>query len=237
MGLSRAIARRRVHVRAAWPLVVLATGATLTACGGFGTSAPTTAAPTTATPTSAAPSVSASLGAATDSSGNASANGSANRSANPSVVAGDAGAAGAAPALKTVSFVSPGAAKRPITYTLEITGLHRRGPFVVLEGRLTCAKGNQFDTCDGEFVVSGNVSGNLNTAAGIMLLDPVGKKEYLVVTDSKDRPYASKLDPSLPLGIAYPFYVNYPAPPQGVTALTVVLPGGGQPQITDVPVS
>jgi hypothetical protein len=219
VGLSWALVRRRVRFRAAWPLVVLAIGATLTACGGFGTPAPTSA-----PPTSAAPSASASLGA------------SANASANPSV-AGDAAAPGAAPALKTVSFVSPGAEKRPITYTLEITGLHRRGPFMVLEGRLTCTKGNQFDTCDGEFVVSGGPSANLNTAAGIMLLDPVGKKEYLVVTDGKDRPYASKLDPSLPLGIAYPFYVNYPAPPQGVTSLTVVLPGGGQPQITDVPVS
>jgi hypothetical protein len=145
------------------------------------------------------------------------------------------GGATDAQAIKTVTFVTPDGLDRPNGYRLELTALHRRGPFAVLEGRVACTKGPR-DSCDGETVFSAD-SASYNTPAGILLIDPVGKKEYLPVRDSDNRPYTSKLNPSLPVGTVFPFYINYPAPPADVASVTVVLPGGGQPQITDVPLS
>jgi hypothetical protein len=149
-----------------------------------------------------------------------------------------AGPAPDSPAIKSATFDSPDGLRRPNHYRLEVTGLRRRGPFTLLEGRFTCT-GGPHDSCDGEFVLSRGAfdAPTLNTPAGITLIDPVGKKEYLVVRDDQGHPYTSALTPSMPANVAYPFYVNYPAVPGGVTSMTVVLPGGGQPQITDVPVS
>ena len=56
-----------------------------------------------------------------------------------------------------------------------------------------------------------------------------------MVRDSAGVPYTSTLTPSMPVDEAYPFYANFPAAPSRVTSLTVRLPGGGQPEITDVP--
>jgi len=132
-----------------------------------------------------------------------------------------------------VTFVTPDGLRRPNKYRLDVTALYRRGPFAVLEGRIACTQGPD-DSCDGEFVLSQD-STTLNTPAGILLIDPAAKKEYLPVRDSSGRPYSSRLNPSFAVGTTFPFYVTYPAPPDGVTSLTVVLPGGGQPQVTDVP--
>jgi hypothetical protein len=169
-------------------------------------------------------------------------------SAGPSAGTGQASAtAGAAtappgpssdsPAIKSVTFDTPDGLQRPNMYRLEVTALRRRGPFTELDGRVTCTSAPANNYCDGEFVLSGHNSDYLNTPAGIMLIDPIGKKEYLVVRDSQGIPYTSTLNPSMTMGVAFPFYVNFPAVPEGVTSVTVRLPGGGQPQIADVALS
>lgn len=146
----------------------------------------------------------------------------------------------AAPAIKTVEFTLPYATGGSTTFRLELTGLSRRGPFTELDGRITCTGVTGKGRCSGQSVLADRVgqgqSTTMNTAAGIRLVDPVGKKEYLPVTDTKDRPYAAVIGPSMEQDLAVPFYVNYPAVPDDVTSMTVVLPQTGQPQITDVPV-
>jgi OmpA-OmpF porin, OOP family len=121
---------------------------------------------------------------------------------------------------------------------LSIYDLRRDGPYVVLDFGITCLTTSG---CSQELdfaapAHSGTaVYANANRPSGLMLVDPVGQKEYLPVRDSQNRPFTSEL-PSLADSLTHLAWVVFPAPPASVSSIDVVFPLGG-PQVPAVPIS
>lgn len=116
-------------------------------------------------------------------------------------------------------------------WRVTIYDLRRNGPFVTLDFGAHCL---DKQTCSGGAFFAANDP--LDTPRGVSLIDTTNNLEYLPVTDSQSRTFASQNPggyPSLPERL---YWVTFPAPPTSVTSLDVAFSNGG-PQVPDVPIS
>lgn len=68
------------------------------------------------------------------------------------------------------------------------------------------------------------VNKNPNSVAGATLVDKVGKKRYYVLRDTDSRCLCTTAISSLAPGKTAPFFIQFPAPPQGTTEVDFSLP-------------
>lgn len=85
------------------------------------------------------------------------------------------------------------------------------------------------------FVEKGKDVPDFNSIGGVHLIDPVGKKKYFVVRDTENEPSCSKGLKDLAPGGRLNLWSKFPAPPEGVQAISVVVPHFGP--MDDVPIS
>jgi hypothetical protein len=76
---------------------------------------------------------------------------------------------------------------------------------------------------------------DLSSIGGVHLIDPVGKKKYLVVRDSKNNCDCSQKVPDLSAKSRVNLWARFPAPPDNVEKITVVVPHF--PPLDDIPIS
>ena len=76
---------------------------------------------------------------------------------------------------------------------------------------------------------------DLNSIGGVHLIDPVGKKKYLVVRDSKNNCDCSQKVPDVGAKSRINLWARFPAPPDSVEKIGVVVPHF--PPLDDVPIS
>jgi outer membrane protein OmpA-like peptidoglycan-associated protein len=127
------------------------------------------------------------------------------------------------------------------TYTISATRLFRTGNLAVLELSATCVSATSSDGCDGEFDLTGTPTAppisaetggypggeaELDSASGVYLEDPATGTEYIPLYNSDGVPLTADVEPYMPTGTTQPLWVYFPAPPQSVTSLTIVLPTG-----------
>jgi hypothetical protein len=84
------------------------------------------------------------------------------------------------------------------------------------------------------FVEQGKDVVDFNSVGGVHLIDPVGKKKYFVVRDTEDQPSCSKGLRDLAPGGRSNLWSKFPAPPEGVQMISVVVPHFGP--MDDVPI-
>jgi OOP family OmpA-OmpF porin len=120
--------------------------------------------------------------------------------------------------------------------------LRRLGPFAVLDFGYSCVAPASGCDATGVFAIPENKESGTqfavgsDTPNGVSLVDPIGNRQYLPVTDAQQRPATSTLSFHANPGATYLAYVKFPAPPSTVTSLNVLFPNGG-PTITGVPIS
>jgi len=85
------------------------------------------------------------------------------------------------------------------------------------------------------FVEDGNDVIDFNSVGGVHLIDPVGKKKYFVVRDTENQPSCSKGLKDLKPGERINLWSKFPAPPEDVQKISVVVPHFGP--MDDVPIS
>lgn len=104
---------------------------------------------------------------------------------------------------------------------IEVTELKRgSGDTVMLRFTLINDAGEQLRLAD---LLGGVVSGY--NVSGVHLIDPVGKKKYLVVTDSQNNCVcSSNLSHALPAGQRLNLWAKFPAPPADVRKVSLVFP-------------
>ena len=73
------------------------------------------------------------------------------------------------------------------------------------------------------------------SVGGVHLIDPVGKKKYFVVRDTEDQPSCSRGLKDLDPGGRLNLWSKFPAPPEDVQVISVVVPHFGP--MDDVPIS
>ena len=76
---------------------------------------------------------------------------------------------------------------------------------------------------------------DISTVAGVHLIEPVGKKKYLVVRDTKDNCDCSRGVKDIPAKSRANLWARFPAPPDNVEKITVVIPKFSP--MDDVPIS
>lgn len=132
----------------------------------------------------------------------------------------------------TFSYMQDEDTYQPSPWRVTIYDLRRWGPYVTLDFGAKCLSSS---TCAGDAFYNPEQSGGLPGDIG--LIDPNNNKEYLPVTDSQGREYASE-DPG-GSATATPFmlmWITFPAPPSSVSSLDIGFPGGG-PQVPNVPIT
>lgn len=85
------------------------------------------------------------------------------------------------------------------------------------------------------FVEQGKDIPDFNSIGGVHLIDPVGKKKYFVVRDTENQPSCSKGLKDLKPGERVNLWSKFPAPPEDVQKISVVVPHFGP--MDDVPIS
>jgi len=85
------------------------------------------------------------------------------------------------------------------------------------------------------FVEEGKDVIDFNSVGGVHLIDPVGKKKYFVVRDTENQPSCSKGLKDLKPGERINLWSKFPAPPEDVQKISVVVPHFGP--MDDVPIS
>lgn len=85
------------------------------------------------------------------------------------------------------------------------------------------------------FVEPGKDVPDFNSVGGVHLIDPVGKKKYFVVRDTENQPSCSKGLKDLAPGQRLNLWSKFPAPPEDVQKISVVVPHFGP--MDDVPIS
>lgn len=85
------------------------------------------------------------------------------------------------------------------------------------------------------FVEEGKSIPDFNSVGGVHLIDPVGKKKYFVVRDTENQPSCSKGLKDLAPGGRLNLWSKFPAPPEDVQIISVVVPHFGP--MDDVPIS
>lgn len=126
-------------------------------------------------------------------------------------------------------------------YRIDIFSLRRSGPFLTLNLVFACdrADGDRYASCDGtfDFIETGVNTDDFNTMAGLRLLDPGAAREYRVVRNVDDQPYASALESSYDPGSRrYRAWVRFAAPPASVKAIDLAFPNGG-PHVDGLPIT
>ncbi len=121
-------------------------------------------------------------------------------------------------------------------YGITIRSLRRSGPFVTLNLAFACLRSDT--QCFGEVnFQASNDREDLNTIAGLRLLDPGATKEYGVVRDGEDRPYVSQTVPFYDPGPRrYQAWIRFAAPPTSTKTIDLAFPKGG-PRIEDLPIT
>ncbi|MFJ4708049.1 hypothetical protein ACIP6I_24810 [Streptomyces anulatus] len=98
------------------------------------------------------------------------------------------------------------------------------GGFLTVQGEVT----NEGDQARITTAWSGSevniVNKNPNSVAGATLVDKVGKKRYYVLRDTDSRCLCTTAISSLAPGKSAPFFIQFPAPPQGTTEVDFSLP-------------
>lgn len=98
------------------------------------------------------------------------------------------------------------------------------GGFLTVQGEVT----NEGDQARITTAWSGSevniVNKNPNSVAGATLVDKVGKKRYYVLRDTDSRCLCTTAISSLAPGKTAPFFIQFPAPPQGTTEVDFSLP-------------
>ncbi|MFD4175310.1 hypothetical protein [Streptomyces anulatus] len=98
------------------------------------------------------------------------------------------------------------------------------GGFLTVQGEVT----NEGDQARITTAWSGSevniVNKNPNSVAGATLVDKVGKKRYYVLRDTDSRCLCTTAISSLAPGKSAPFFIQFPAPPQGTTEVDFTLP-------------
>lgn len=85
------------------------------------------------------------------------------------------------------------------------------------------------------FVEQGKDVVDFNSVGGVHLIDPVGKKKYFVVRDTENQPACSRGLKDLAAGGRLNLWSKFPAPPEGVQMISVMVPHFGP--MDDVPIS
>lgn len=119
-----------------------------------------------------------------------------------------------APAIAVADGESPGS-------RIEVMELKRgSGDTVMLRFTLINDSAEQLRVAD----LLGGVTSGYNVS-GIHLIDPAGRKKYLVVTDSQNKCVCSASVPiGLPPGQRLNLWAKFPAPPADVQKVSVILP-------------
>ncbi|MGX1949093.1 hypothetical protein ACWIGY_02255 [Streptomyces anulatus] len=98
------------------------------------------------------------------------------------------------------------------------------GGFLTIQGAIT----NEGDQARTTTPWSGSevniVNKNPNSVAGATLVDKMGKKRYYVLRDTDSRCLCTTSITSLAPGKTTPFFIQFPAPPQGTTEVDFSLP-------------
>ncbi|MFK0148879.1 hypothetical protein ACIQUZ_27740 [Streptomyces griseus] len=98
------------------------------------------------------------------------------------------------------------------------------GGFLTIQGEIT----NEGDQARTTTPWSGSevniVNKNPNSVAGATLVDKAGKKRYYVLRDTDSRCLCTTSITSLAPGKTTPFFIQFPAPPQGTTEVDFSLP-------------
>lgn len=101
--------------------------------------------------------------------------------------------------------------------TLQVTSAARdEGGFVTVEGKVTNGTGAPWVGADwlgdeNELVTNGG------SIAGASLLDPSGKKKYLVLRDTEGRCLCTRFTGGVGTGDTTEWFAQFPAPPEGTT--------------------
>ncbi|WP_369035046.1 hypothetical protein [Streptomyces adonidis] len=101
--------------------------------------------------------------------------------------------------------------------TLQVTSAARdEGGFVTVEGKVTNGTGAPWVGADwrgdeNELVKNGG------SIAGASLLDPAGKKKYLVLRDTEGRCLCTRFTGGVGTGDTTEWFAQFPAPPEGTT--------------------
>lgn len=120
-------------------------------------------------------------------------------------------------------------------YGITIRSLRRSGPFLTLNLAFTCVRAD--GECSSEFDFNGVNTHDLNTMAGLRLLDPGATKEYEVVRDGRANPYVSAIQALYAPGPRrYRAWVRFAAPPTSTRTIDLVFPHGG-PHVEDLPIT
>jgi OOP family OmpA-OmpF porin len=145
----------------------------------------------------------------------------------------------------TVSFTatSPGSDTANTSgYQVTVDQLYRDGGSAVLQLAVTCQNSTVSSSgCSSGYDFAGtptvpplvaettasNIVANAYSAGAFYLVDPATGTEYIPLYDPSKVAVTTTMPQDLPVGKSYPVWLYYPAPPAGVTTMTVVLPGGG----------
>jgi outer membrane protein OmpA-like peptidoglycan-associated protein len=125
----------------------------------------------------------------------------------------------------------------PSRYRITVRSVRRSGPFLTLNLAFSCVRGDTDCSSEFDFSQAGPNTQDLNTMAAVRLLEPGSAKEYAVVRDGDERPYASAIEPSYSPGPRrYRAWLRFAAPPAGVKTIDLALPDGG-PHVDDLPIT
>ncbi len=122
-------------------------------------------------------------------------------------------------------------------YGITIRSLRRSGPFLTLNLAFTCVRADGECVGEFDFETGGTNTQDLNTIAGLRLLDPGATKEYGVVRDGESRPYVSATMPFYAPGPRrYRAWIRFAAPPTSTRTIDLAFPKGG-PHVEDLPIT
>ncbi|MEU0135424.1 hypothetical protein ABZ172_15565 [Streptomyces sp. NPDC006296] len=97
------------------------------------------------------------------------------------------------------------------------------GGFVTVKGSVTNGSKQRF-AAQGWQGNEQEMVGNGASVAGASLVDQTGKKRYLTLRDTDGRCLCTKFTTGIGPGETIPFFVQFPAPPAGVTDVDFQLP-------------
>lgn len=116
-------------------------------------------------------------------------------------------------------------------HKVEITQLKRTGDNLMLRFTMSNAADKKLDFS----YDYGDGTGDFNSIGAVHLLDTANKKKYLVVRDDKNTCVCSRGLKGIEAGKSLNLWARFPAPPDGVEKITVVIPHF--PPLDDVPIS
>jgi OOP family OmpA-OmpF porin len=120
---------------------------------------------------------------------------------------------------------------QPSPWKVTIYDLRRWGPYVTLDFGAKCL---DKEGCDGNAFYNPEQAGG--APEDMSLIDTTNNEEYLPVTDSQGREFASQAPSAYPSTPFTLMWVTFPAPPPSVSSMDVTFREGG-PEVPDVPIT